>query len=89
MGDYEPMLMLCGGDNDEGFGTRWTVHGQQVQPGIARFLMDAGYLAETGKTDFGARKLTLTVAGIEFRDAGERWWKELGFVNRLWVRLFG
>lgn len=89
MGDCAPILMLTGGDGDEGFGTRWTLHGQQIQPGIARYLMDAGYIAETGMTEFGARKLSLTQAGMEFRAAGQRWWSDLGFIERLWTRVFG
>ncbi|MRR49541.1 MAG: hypothetical protein EG825_01285 [Rhodocyclaceae bacterium] len=89
MGDCAPILMLTGGDGDKGFGTRWTLHGQQIQPGIARYLMDAGYIAETGVTEFGAHKLNLTPAGIEFRAAGQRWWSGLGFIERLWTKVFG
>lgn len=89
MGECAPILMLTGGDGDEGFGTRWTLHGQQIQPGIARYLMEAGYIAETGVTEFGARKLGLTPAGIEFRAAGQRWWAGLGFLERLWAKVFG
>ena len=59
--EHEPMLMLTG--DDEGYGSRWTLSGQQVQPAIARYLMESGFVAEIGKTEFGARKLTLTATG--------------------------
>ena len=64
MGDCDPILMLVG--SDDGYGTRWTLGGQQVQPAIARYLMDAGYVAENGKTQFGARRLALTADGRDF-----------------------
>lgn len=83
----EPMLMLIG--DDDGFGTRWTLHGQQVEPAIARYLMDEGFIAEFGKTEFGARKLALTEAGTAFFRDGDRWWKKLKWLQRLWVRVFG
>ena len=60
--------MLAG--SDDGYGTRWTLGGQQVQPAIARYLMEAGFVAEEGKTQFGARKLALTADGVRFRDNG-------------------
>lgn len=87
MGDYAPIMML--GEDPDGFGTRWTLHGQQVQPVIAQFLMRANYITETGKTEMGARTLTLTAAGIEFREAGERWWNSLGLLTKLKIRIFG
>jgi len=87
MGNYAPILML--GDDPKGFGTRWTLHGQQVQPVIAQYLMQANYIADTGETEMGARTLTLTPAGAEFREAGELWWKELGLLSRLKIRIFG
>ena len=52
MGDYDHLLMLTG--SEDGYGTRWTLGGQQVQPGIARYLMDSrtgnpnGYLYSGG-----------------------------------------
>lgn len=87
MGDHEPILMLKG--DDDGYGTRWTVHGQQIQPGIARYLMEAGYVADTGATEFGARKLTLTPAGTTFRNDGVRWWKSLNLLEKIRIRIFG
>jgi hypothetical protein len=87
MGDYEPLLMLAG--SDDGYGTRWTLGGQQVQPAIARYLMEAGFVAEEGKTQFGARKLALTADGIRFRDNGVRWWVGLSFLQKLKVTIFG
>ena len=56
---------------------RWTLGGQQVQPAIARYLMDAGYVAENGKTEFGARTLALTADGGDFRRRGMAWWASL------------
>jgi len=85
--DFEPMLMLTG--DDEGYGSRWTLSGQQVQPAIARYLMESGFVAEIGKTEFGARKLALTDAGNQLREKGLRWWSELNFLQKLTVTLFG
>ncbi|WP_153145691.1 hypothetical protein [Dechloromonas sp. H13] len=87
MGDYEPILMLTG--SDDGYGTRWTLSGQQVQPAIARYLMETGFVTETGKTQFGARKLALTVDGKRFRDNGVRWWDSLSLLEKLKVTLLG
>jgi hypothetical protein len=87
MGDFEPILMLIG--DDQGYGTRWIVAGQPIQPAIARYLMESGFIADNGKTELGARKLTLTEMGREFRDKGLRWWAELNFFQKLQVTLFG
>ncbi|MBI5789868.1 MAG: hypothetical protein HZA63_00170 [Rhodocyclales bacterium] len=87
MGRYVPILML-GGDAD-GYGARWTIHGTQVQPGIAGYLMQQGYLVDSGPTEMGARKLVLTEAGIRFRDEGIAWWNSLGILQKLKIRLFG
>jgi hypothetical protein len=83
----EPLLMLTG--SDDGYGSRWTLSGQQVQPAIARYLMDAGYVAESGKTGFGARVLALTDDGLRFRENGNRWWAALGLFEKIRVMLFG
>jgi len=87
MGDFRPILMLTG--DDDGYGTRWVLDGQQVQPGIARYLMAENYVADSGATEFGARTLALTESGRDFRERGLRWWAALGWVQRLQVRLFG
>ena len=87
MGNYEPILMVTG--SDDGYGTRWTLGGQQIQPAIARYLMEAGFVAEEGKTQFGARKLALTADGVRFRDNGVRWWAGLSFLQKLKVTIFG
>jgi hypothetical protein len=87
MGAHAPMLMLRGEDN--GFGCRWTLHGMQVQPAIADWLMKKGYLTDEGPTEMGARRLGLTAEGIAFRDDGLRWWAQLGPLGRLRVILFG
>lgn len=87
MGTYRPILMLNGAD--DGYGTRWTLDGQQVQPAIAQYLMKEGFIAETGRTEFGARQLHLTPTGTDFRDRGLAWWASLGFLQRLKVMLLG
>mgnify|MGYP000940825853 CR=1 FL=1 len=87
MGECNPMLMLVG--DSDGYGTRWLIHGQQVQPAIASYLMRAGFIAESGTTEFGARKLALTRDGAKFRDSGLRWWSSLGPIERLKARVFG
>lgn len=87
MSDREPILMLTG--DDDGFGTRWTCRGQQVQPVIAGFLMGAGYIADVGRTEFGARRLALTAEGHRFRQNGIQWWASLNLLQRLKVMVFG
>lgn len=83
----EPILMLTG--DDEGYGSRWTISGQQVQPAIARYLMESGFVAEIGKTEFGARKLALTVSGNQFREKGLSWWGGLSLFQKIRVTLLG
>jgi hypothetical protein len=87
MGPFEPILMLSG--DDDGYGSRWTLSGQQVQPAIAQFLMESGFIAAAGKTEFGAIKLALTEKGREFREKGLAWWAELNFLEKLKVTLLG
>jgi len=87
MGTYRPLLMLPG--YNDGYGTRWVIDGQQVLPGIAKYLMAAGYVADSGATEFGARQLLLTDSGKRFRASGIRWWQSLGFLERLGVRFLG
>lgn len=87
MGRYSPLLMLVG--DDDGYGTRWTLSGQQVQPAIARFLMEKGLVEESGRTEFGARKLTLTEAGLRVRESGIRWWSGLSPLEKLKVVILG
>ncbi len=87
MGRHAPILWLRG--SDDGFGDRWTLHGAQVEPAIACWLAEAGYIADGGATPFGARRLQLTPAGVAFREDGLRWWRELGPLARLRVILFG
>lgn len=83
----EPILMLTG--DDEGYGSRWTISGQQVQPAIARYLMESGFVAEIGQTEFGARKLALTASGNQFREKGLHWWGGLSLLQKLRVMMFG
>lgn len=83
----EPILMLRG--DDEGYGSRWTLGGQQIQPAIARYLMESGFIAETGRTEFGARKLTLTPSGQQFREKGLIWWASLSLYQKIRVTLLG
>ncbi len=83
----EPMLMLTG--DDEGYGSRWTLGGQQIQPAIARYLMESGFIAETGRPEFGARELTLTPSGDRFREKGLHWWASLSLFQKIPVTLLG
>ena len=87
MGEHAPILYLRG--EDDGFGDRWTLHGAEVPPAIASWLMQSGYLADCGATEMGARQLLLTPAGIEFRRDGLDWWAQLGPLARLRVIVFG
>lgn len=87
MGTSLPILMLPG--DDDGFGTRWLLDGQEVEPGIARYLMDEGFVAENGATELGVRCLALTDAGLQLRTNGVRWWQSLGFLRRLSIRFLG
>jgi predicted alpha/beta-hydrolase family hydrolase len=87
MGDYRPLLMLRG--DADGYGTRWTIDGQQVEPAIATYLMKSGYIVDSGATEMGARKLTLTEAGIRFRSDGLAWWAGLGLLEKLKIAVFG
>jgi len=87
MGTHRPILMLPAAD--DGYGTRWVLDGQQVQPGIAKYLMEFGFVADTGATEFGARTLKLTDSGNRFRENGILWWASLGFLERLKITLFG
>ncbi len=87
MGQCRPILMLPG--DEDGYGTRWLLDGEQVLPGIAKYLMEGGYIADSGATEFGARKLALTESGKRFRDNGVIWWKSLGFLQRLKITILG
>ena len=87
MGSYRPILMLPG--SADGGGRRWLIDGQQVLPGIAKYLMNWGYIAEDGATDLGARQLKLTDAGRRLRDNGLRWWDSLSLLQRLRVIVLG
>ena len=87
MGRQRPMLMLLG--DGDGFGTRWVLDGQEVPPGIAKYLMDAGFIADSGATEFAVRRLTLTDSGYRFRENGVLWWSSLGFLERLRITIFG
>ncbi len=87
MGNHEPMLMLVGDADD--YGTRWTLGGQQVEPAIARYLMNEGFIAEMGVTEFGARKLGLTASGTQFCYEGIAWWSSLGMLQKLKIVLLG
>ncbi|NJD26358.1 MAG: hypothetical protein FIB06_13250 [Betaproteobacteria bacterium] len=87
MGECEPILMLAG--CDDGYGSRWTLGGQQIQPAVARYLMEAGFIAERGRTQFGARCLLLTELGRAFRERGLNWWRSLTWSEKLRVTVFG
>lgn len=83
----EPILMLTG--DDDGCGSRWTISGQQVQPAIARYLMESGFVVDVGQTEFGARKLELSESGSLFREKGLHWWSGLNLLQKFRVTLFG
>lgn len=84
---HRPMLMLKG--DDDGYGSRWLLDGQQVQPVIAKYLMDAGFIADTGATELGARKLALTESGTRLLENGQLWWESLGLLQRLKIMILG
>ena len=87
MGSHVPIMMLPG--DDDGYGTRWTLGGQEVEPAIARYLMTEGFIAETGVTELGVKIMSLTPTGLQFRDEGVQWWSQLNFLQRMSARLFG
>lgn len=87
MGDFAPMLMLCG--DTDGFGDRWTIGGQPVQPAIARYLMQSGFVVNSGATELGARKLALTESGIKFREEGLLWWAGLSLFQKIKITVCG
>jgi len=51
--------------------------------------MESGFIAEIGKTEFGARKLVLTESGQAFREHGVKWWSELNFLEKLKITVLG
>lgn len=87
MGNFAPILML--GNDPDGYGTRWIIDGQPVQPAIATYLMQSGYVADSGATELGARKLALTESGAEFRKDGLLWWNGLNLLQKLQVLIRG
>jgi hypothetical protein len=87
LGRGEPFMMLPG--DGDGYGTRWTLGGQQVQPAIAQFLMRHAFVRDAGLTELGAHQLRLTPAGRSFHDKGRQWWDGLGFYDKLKVIILG
>lgn len=87
MGKNRPILMLLG--DEDGYGTRWLLDGQEIPPGIAKYLTQRGFIVESGATEFGVRKLVLTDSGDRLRQDGVRWWTSLGFFERLRIRILG
>ena len=57
--------------------------------GDRRLPVETGYVSETGKTEMGARQLSLTADGKLFRDHGVRWWESLSLFEKLKVTLLG
>jgi hypothetical protein len=51
--------------------------------------MESGFVAEIGKTEFGARKLALTTTGNQFREKGLNWWSGLSLLQKMRVTLLG
>jgi len=76
------------GESD-GYGARWTIDGQEIQPAIATYLMNSGFIADVGATEMGARKLALTKSGVRFRSEGLEWWAGLGPLEKLKILIFG
>jgi hypothetical protein len=87
LGQGKPMLMLPG--DGRGYGARWTLSGQEIPPAIACYLMDEGFIAEHGQTEFGAKRLVLTASGDEFLREGNAWWSGLTVFQKLRATLFG
>ncbi|HNC19614.1 MAG: hypothetical protein NFW04_17190 [Candidatus Accumulibacter sp.] len=85
--EQRPLLMLP--EELDGYGARWLLDGQQVLPPIAKYLMRMGFVAERGATELGAIRFLLTESGSRFRENGLLWWKGLGLLQRLQVRVFG
>lgn len=79
--------MLVG--ETDGFGARWTIDGQPVQPAIATYLMQSGFIADSGATELGARKLALTESGAQFRKDGQLWWASLSLWQQLKILILG
>jgi hypothetical protein len=87
MGGRAPMLMLAG--DSDGYGARWMIDGYPVEPAIARWLMESGYIASSGTTELGVGTLALTESGVEFLKAGALWWNDLSVLQKLKVIIFG
>lgn len=87
MGKHAPILML--GSDAESYGVRWIIDGQPVQPAIATYLMQSGFIADSGETELGARKLALTESGTEFRQDGLLWWASLSLLQKLKILITG
>ncbi len=71
------------------YGARWTLDGGEIQPAIATYLMQAGFIEDSGATEMGARKLVLTEAGAQFRKDGLSWWAGLGLIQKLKIIILG
>lgn len=85
--DRQPILML--GSDEHDYGARWTLDGQEIEPAIARYLMEEGYVAAMGVTDMGARIFGLTPSGRAFRQDGIVWWSGLRLLQKLKAILSG
>jgi hypothetical protein len=87
MSPREPILMLPG--EEDGYGTRWDAE-WSAGPTCHRAVPHGrGLIAETGRTELGARKLTLTTAGLRVREDGIHWWSGLSLSEKLRVIIFG
>lgn len=49
------------------------------------FLERNGYIAPCATEGLQAHYYTLTSEGIALYDEGERWWRSLGWRQKLWV----
>lgn len=56
---------------------------------IATYLMQSNFIADSGATEMGARKLTLTESGTRFRTDGLEWWASLKLLEKLKIHILG
>lgn len=67
----------------DGYGARWSIDGHPIQPAIARYLMAADLVVDSGAAELAVRKLALTAAGVQFRKDGLLWWNGLGLFQNV------
>lgn len=60
-----------------------------MQPAIATYLMQSGFIADSGATELGARKLALTESSAQFRKDGQLWWAGLSLWQQMKILILG